>query len=116
MKSELSKCFKFLGVLLDKNLCWKRHIKYIESKIAKNIALLYKAKPYIDKHSLLSLNHSHIHSYLNYGNIAWGSTTRINHKKYIVNRNMLSEECIVKIDCHTLENSLRGVKFLLYIK
>ena len=42
---------------------------------------MYKAKPYIDKHSLLSLYHSYIHSYINYGNIAWGSTTRTNLKK-----------------------------------
>ena len=27
-----SECLKFLGVLLDENLCWKEHIKYIESK------------------------------------------------------------------------------------
>ena len=72
--------FKFLGVLLDENLCWKEHIhiKYTESKIAKNIGLLYKAKPYIDKHSLLSLYHSYIHFYINYRNIAWGSTVSTN--------------------------------------
>ena len=50
--------------------CWKEHIKYIESKNAKNIGMLYKAKSYIDKHSLLSLYHSYIHSYISYGNIA----------------------------------------------
>ena len=63
---ERSECLKFLGVLLDENLCWKEHIKYIESKIAKNIGLLFKAKPYIDRHSLRSLYHSYIHSYINY--------------------------------------------------
>ena len=47
--------FKIPIVLLDENLYWKEHIKYIESKIAKNMGLLYKAKPYIDKHSLLPL-------------------------------------------------------------
>ena len=69
---ERSECLKFLGVLLDENLCWKEHIKYIESKIAKNVGVLYlyKAKSYIDKHSLLSLYHSYIHSYISYGNIA----------------------------------------------
>ena len=46
---EQWKCLKFLGFFLAQNLCWKEHIKYIESKIAKNIGLLYKAKPYIDK-------------------------------------------------------------------
>ena len=63
---------KFLGALLDENLCWKEHIKYFESKIAKNIGLLYEAKPHIDKHLLLSFHHSYIHSYL---------TTEILHEK-----------------------------------
>ena len=45
-ETERSECLKFLGVLLDENLCCKEHIKYIESKIAKNIGLLYKAKSY----------------------------------------------------------------------
>ena len=78
---ERSECLRFLGVLLDGNLCWREYIKYIESKIAKNIGLLYKARPSIDKHSLLSLYHSYIHSYINYGNIAWGSATTTNLKK-----------------------------------
>ena len=52
---ERSECLKFLGLLLDENLCWKEHIIYIESKIAENIGLLYKAKPYINKNFLLSL-------------------------------------------------------------
>ena len=42
---ERPECLKFLGVFLDENLCWKEHIKYIESKNAKNIGLLYKASP-----------------------------------------------------------------------
>ena len=35
---------KFLGVLLNDNLSWKEHLKYIENKIAKSIRFLYKAK------------------------------------------------------------------------
>ena len=83
---EQSKCLKFLGVLLDENLCWKEHIKYekkVKSKIAKNIGLLYKAKSYIDKHLLLSLYHSYMHSYFNYGNIARRNSAKTNLKKYI---------------------------------
>ena len=37
---------KFLGVLLDDNLSWKEHIKYLENKIAENIGLRYRAKPF----------------------------------------------------------------------
>ena len=45
---------------------------------------MYKPKPHIDKHSLLSLYHSYIHSYINCGNIAWRSTTRTNLKKIYI--------------------------------
>ena len=65
---------KFLGVMLDENISWKEHIKTIEKKLAKNIGLLYRAKPYLDEMSLKTIYFSYIHSYLNYANIAWAST------------------------------------------
>ena len=65
---------KFLGVMLDENISWKEHIKTTEKKLAKNIGLLYRAKPYLDEMSLKTIYFSYIHSYLNYANIAWAST------------------------------------------
>ena len=32
---------KFLGALLDEHLLWKEHIRYTETKIAKNIGSIY---------------------------------------------------------------------------
>ena len=72
---------KFLGILLNDNLPWKEHIKYLENKIAKNIGLMHRANPFLDKESLLALYYSYIHSYLNYANLAWGSTYLTNLKK-----------------------------------
>ena len=46
---------KFLGVMLDENLSWKTHIKCIENKISKNIRVLFKARPFLNKKSILSL-------------------------------------------------------------
>ena len=60
---------KLLDVLLDDNLSWKEHIKCLENKIAKNIGLMYRAKPFLDKESLLALYYSYIHSYLNNANL-----------------------------------------------
>ena len=71
---------KSLGVLLDDNLSWK-HIKYLENKIAKNVGLMYRVKPFLDEESLLALHYSYIHSYLNYVNLAWGSNYIRNLKK-----------------------------------
>ena len=63
-KVERVKSITFLGVLLDENLSWKDHIKYIENKVAKSIGLLYRAKPFLDKNSLFALYYSYIHTYI----------------------------------------------------
>ena len=78
---ERQEFIKFLGVLLDENLNWKEHIKYTVNKIAKNLGLLYKARPFIERNALLALYYSYIQTYINYANIAWGSTCRTNLKK-----------------------------------
>ena len=67
---------ELLGTLLDENLLWKKHLKLTESKIAKNIGLVYKAKTYLNKESLLALYFSYIHSYINYTSFVWGSKHR----------------------------------------
>ena len=77
MKSQSS--IKFLGIQLDENLSWKEHLKLTENKIAKNIDLIYKAKPYLNKDSLLALLALccfYIHSCINYTNLVWQSTHR----------------------------------------
>ena len=52
-----------------------------ENKVANNIELIYKAKLYLNKDSLLALYFSYIHSYINYGNFVRGSTNRTNLRK-----------------------------------
>ena len=71
---------KFLGVILDEYPSWKEHLKYTENKIAKSIGLMVKAKPFLDKNSLLSLYFSYIHLYINFANLAWASTHKTNLK------------------------------------
>ena len=69
---------KFLGVLIDSKISWKHHIGAINNKISKNIGLLYKARPFLDRNSMQQLYFSFIHSYINYANIAWSSTYKTN--------------------------------------
>ena len=55
----------------------KKNIKCTENKTAKNVAMLYKARPYLDKRALICLYYSYIclyifyYPYLNYVNTAW---------------------------------------------
>ena len=64
---------KFLGVILDENLTWRKHINL---KVSKAIGILYKARLVLSRRCLIHLYYSFIHSYLNYANIAWGSTNK----------------------------------------
>ena len=52
------------------------YISSIENKISKNIGILYKARLLLNKPCIKQLYFSYIHSYLNYGNIAWASTNK----------------------------------------
>ena len=74
---------KFLGILLYEHLSWKNHISVVENKVSKNIGILHKAKNIFSKGGLKTLYFSFVHSYLNYGNIAWGSTTQTKLKKLV---------------------------------
>ena len=80
---------KFLGVILDEHLSWKEHINLVESKISKNIGIMYKAK-YLNINCLKNIYYSFIHSYINYCNIAWASTycskliKIYNHQKHAI--------------------------------
>ena len=64
-EKQREESIKFLGVLSDQHLTWKEYIKLTENKTAKNIGILYKAKPYLDKRAVLCLYYSCIDSYLN---------------------------------------------------
>ena len=66
-----------LGVIIDENATWKAHINTISTKISKSICILYKARLIIPRKQLNQLYFSFVRSYLNYANIAWGSTQKI---------------------------------------
>ena len=76
-----SSSIKFLGVLVDERLSWTDHINILENKLSKNLGLLYKSKYFLNANGIKSLYYSFFHSYLNYGNIAWCSTSMTKIKK-----------------------------------
>jgi hypothetical protein len=45
---EQSEFFKYLGVLLDRNLSWKFHINVICKKLSKNIGMISKLRHYVE--------------------------------------------------------------------
>ena len=74
---ERENSLKFLDVILDESLTWKKHIQLIENKVSKNVGVLYKASKLINSKCLKSIYFSFIHSYINYANIAWATTIKL---------------------------------------
>ena len=67
--------------MLNEHLSWKKQISVIENKVSKNVGFLHKAKNIFSKGGLKTLFFPFVHSYLNYENIDWRSTTQIKLKK-----------------------------------
>ena len=63
----------FLGVIIDKNLTWKPHIKHISNKISKSIAIIRILRYAFPKQILRMIYMSLIFSHINYCNLIWGS-------------------------------------------
>ena len=67
---------KFLGVFINENVTWKPHFNTISTKISKSMDILYRTTLIIPRKQLNQLYFSFVHSYLNYANLAWGSTQK----------------------------------------
>ena len=70
---------KFLGVHLDFQLNWSKHISVIKNKIAKNVSVMYRVsslrvRRLLTNTALYNLYCTHILPYLNYCCEAWGNT------------------------------------------
>ena len=63
-------------VIINENISWKAHINKISTKISKSFGILYRRRLIIPRKQLNQLYFSFVHSYLNYANIAWGSTQK----------------------------------------
>ena len=46
---------KYLGVIIDHRLNWTQHIAHVKSKISQGICIMYRARSYLTKNSLMKL-------------------------------------------------------------
>ena len=73
---EICKSYKYLGVVIDDKLKWDAHIKYISTKISKACGALTRLKNCTDIEILKNVYHALIHSYLRYGILIWGNSSK----------------------------------------
>ena len=79
-KVERKKFVKYLGVFVEENLKWNKHIDSVSSIISRNIGMIARVKFFLSSRELLLLYNSLILPYLNYCAVVWGNNyeSRIN--------------------------------------
>ncbi len=84
---------EFLGVIVDENLNWHKHIDTQCKKISKNIALLRRAKKYTTENGLITLYNSLVLPYFTYCSTVWhqGNITHIDKLQKLPVRITVSE-------------------------
>ena len=74
---------KYLGVMLDANLNWKKQIALISNKI-KSIGILSKLRYYVNLEVQIKLYYSLVYLFLTYAIAAWGNTYQTNVKPLLI--------------------------------
>ena len=64
--SNIYKNHKYLGVILDSKMSWIQHIACVKNKVAKGIGIMFKARTYLDRRSLINLYNAYIYPYRMY--------------------------------------------------
>lgn len=83
-------CIKYLGVYVDKELNWKKHITNLKGKINSVLRIFYFIKHMCDEAILKMLYFSLVHCRLNYGIVTWGGTYVSNLKPLFI----VQKKCI----------------------
>ena len=82
---------KFLGIWIDENLTWDKHINELALKLKRNQKLLQMSKNFLSYQALLNLYYAQFHSHLSYSIITWGNMI---NKKHLTNLQRLQNTCI----------------------
>ena len=64
---------KFLGMWLDNQLSWKKHITHVVLKIKQNMNLLKVSNNYLTESAKRMVYYARIYSHITYGLVLWGT-------------------------------------------
>ena len=93
---------KYLGIIIDSNLNWKKQVKSISIKMKRSIVILSKLRYYVHLDILISLYYSFMYPFLKYGPVVWGNTypTNIN-PLFILQKRAVRTMTFCKFDEHS---------------
>ena len=68
---------KYLGIIFDNNLSFSKHINATTMKVNRMVGMLWQSRD-LPREAKLTIYHSLVASYLNYGILIWGSSLALN--------------------------------------
>jgi len=69
---------KFLGIILDNKLTFKRHIHAVSNKLSSAVGVMYRIRPFMQSYTLKKIYFALIQSHLIYGILVWGQAAQSN--------------------------------------
>lgn len=72
---------RLLGVTLDNELSWAPHVQAVRKKVARNVYLLSKLKPFTDVQTRTLFYHAHVKPHLDYASCVWDGCSDANMKQ-----------------------------------
>ena len=80
---EIKSHCKFLGVILDENLQFSKHIEHVLVKLSKSSGILYRIRDSLPITARLNYYYAFIYPYLTYNVIVWGGSSAVHIKPII---------------------------------
>ena len=79
---------KYLGVIIDKNLCWAEHINNVRTKVSRGIGFLKYSRKFLPQKTLSKMYRGIVELHFRYCCSVWGccGVTRLQTLKKLQNR------------------------------
>ena len=71
---KFKKSEEFLGLIVDEEVKFAEHTRFVCSKLSKAVGIIYKLRDYVPLGSLIGLYYNLAYPYILYGNLVWGGT------------------------------------------
>ena len=93
---------KFLGIIIDENLTWKKQIDTICKTCSRNIGVLNKVKLFLPNSAMYQLYCTLVLPYMNYGLLLWGNVNKFYMNKiFRLQKRALRTISNSSFSCHT---------------
>ena len=67
---------KYLGIIIDSKLTFKKHIDELKKKISRSIGVMYKLRPFVTTKILSNIYYAIVYPFLLYGITIWGNASK----------------------------------------